>query len=73
MGEIRQLAQVGDLKISWNRENEKEVSAAKEIFDKRIKEGWTAFRETFRSKGDKIKVFDADAQRIVLVPQISGG
>ncbi len=73
MGEIRQLAKVGDMKISWNSENEKEVSAAREIFDKRIKECWTAFREKFGSKGEKIKIFDPDAERIVLVPPISGG
>lgn len=73
MGEIRQLARVGDMKISWNSENEKEVSVAKEIFDKRIKENWTAFREKGGFKGDKIKIFDSGAERIVLVPPISGG
>lgn len=74
MGEIRQLAKVGDMKISWNGANEKEVSAAREIFDKRIKEGWAAFREkSFGSKGDKIKIFDPHAERIVLVPPICGG
>lgn len=73
MGEIRQLARVGDMRISWNSGNEKEVDAAKDIFDKRIKEGWTAFREKIGIKGDKIKIFDPDAERIVLVPPISGG
>lgn len=73
MGEIRQLAKVGDMKISWNNENEKEISAAREIFDKRIKENWTAFREKFGSKGEKIKIFDPEAERIILVPPISGG
>lgn len=73
MGEIRQLAKVGDMKVSWNSENEKEVTAAREIFDKRIKESWTAFREKFGSKGEKIKIFDPEAERIVLVPPISGG
>lgn len=73
MGEIRQLAREGDMKISWNSENEKEVTAAKEIFEKRIKDGWTAFREKLGIKGEKIKIFDPDAERIVLVPPISGG
>lgn len=73
MGEIRQLARVGDMKISWNSENEKEVTVAREIFDKRIKESWTAFREKGGFKGDKIRTFDPDAERIVLVPPISGG
>lgn len=73
MGEIRQLAREGDMKISWNSGNEKEVIAAKETFENRIKEGWTAFREKLGIKGEKIKIFDPDAERIVLVPPISGG
>ena len=73
MGEIRQLATVGDLKISWNSENEKEVTVARETFDKRIREGWSAFREKMGIKGDKIKMFDPDAERIILIPPISGG
>lgn len=73
MGEIRQLAKVGDMKVSWNSENEKEVSAARETFDKRIREGWSAFREKGGFKGDKIRTFDSDAERIILVPPISGG
>lgn len=73
MGEIRQLARIGDLKISWNSENEKEITVARETFDKRIKEGWSAFREKMGIKGDKIRIFDPDAERIVLVPPISGG
>lgn len=73
MGEIRQLAKIGDMKVSWNSENEKEVSAAKEIFDKRIKESWSAFREKGGFKGDKIRTFDPEAERIILVPPICGG
>lgn len=73
MGEIIQLARVGDVKLSWNSENDKEIAAAREMFDKRIKEGWTAFREKMGIKGDKIRIFDPDAERIVLVPPISGG
>lgn len=73
MGEMRQLARVGDVKIQWNSENYKEVAVARELFDKRIKEGWSAFREKLGIKGDKIKIFDPDAERIILVPSISGG
>lgn len=73
MSELRVLGFNGDTKMSWDRRNDIEVSAAKETFDKRIKEGWSAFREKFGSKGDKIKIFDVDAERIILVPPISGG
>lgn len=74
MGEIREMSRKGDLKLSWNSDNEKEVVAAKEIFDKRVQEGWAAFGEKiFGGKGDRISTFDPDAERIVLVPQIAGG
>ncbi len=73
MSELRILGFGGDTKMSWDRRNDIEVSAAKETFEKRIKDGWSAFREKFGSKGDKIKFFDVEAERIVLVPPISGG
>jgi hypothetical protein len=73
MSELRILGKSGDIKISWNSRSEIEVAAAKETFDKRISEHWSAFREKAGIKGDKIKIFDADAERIILVPPISGG
>jgi len=75
MGEIREINRKGDLKLSWDSDNEKEVAAAKEVFDKRVKEeGWAAFAEKrLGGKGDRIKTFDPNAERIVLVPQIAGG
>lgn len=74
MGEIREMSRKGDLKLSWNSGNEKEVAAAKEVFDKRIREGWAAFGEKrLGCKGDRIKTFDRCAERIILVPQVIGG
>jgi hypothetical protein len=73
MSELRILGKSGDTKISWNSKSEIEVAAAKEIFEKRIKDGWSAFREKAGMKGDKIKIFDQEADRITLVPPISGG
>jgi hypothetical protein len=73
MSELRILGKGGDMKISWNIRNETEVAAAKETFEKRIKERWSAFRDKAGIKGDKIESFDPEAERIVLVPPISGG
>ena len=73
MSELRVLGRGGDVKISWNSANREELATARETFEKKIKEGWSAFKEKFGSKGEKIKIFDADAERIVLVPPISGG
>jgi len=74
MGEIREMSRKGDLKLSWDSGNEKEVAAAKEVFDKRSGEGWAAFGEKrLGGKGDRIRTFDSDMERIILVPQIAGG
>lgn len=73
MSELRILGRGGDTKISWDSRNEIEVSAARETFQKRIKEGWSAFREAKGIQGEKIKFFDPNSDRIILVPPISGG
>jgi hypothetical protein len=73
MSELRILGKGGDTRISWNSESDIEVAAAKETFEKRINENWSAFREKTGIKGDKIKIFDPEAERIILVPPISGG
>ena len=74
MGEMKTLGRHGDIHVSWNTDNDKEVSTAKEMFYKKINEGWSAFREKLvGAKGDRIKEFDPEAQRIILVPPITGG
>ena len=73
MSELRVLGKGGDIKMSWNSRNEIEVEAVKETFEKKIKDGWSAFKDKSGFKGEKIKIFDEDAERIVLVPPISGG
>jgi hypothetical protein len=72
-GKLIRLGKEGDVKIEWSRNNQEEIRTAKEVFDSKIKAGWTAFREKGGAKGEKIKVFDECAERIILVPQISGG
>lgn len=73
MSELRILGRGGDMKISWNSTSREEVTTARETFEKKIKEGWSAFKDKFGSKGEKIKIFDENAERIVLVPPIAGG
>lgn len=73
MSEMRVLGKGGDLRISWNSENEREVAVAKETFEKWVRDGWSAFRDKLGVKGDKIKTFDPDAERIVLIPPVAGG
>ena len=74
MSEMRTMGKEGDVKISWNSNNDEESEAAKKIFDEKMKLSWSAFRDKgMGTKGDKIKAFDRYAERIILVPPISGG
>lgn len=74
MGEIREISSKGDIKLSWNECNETEVEAARKLFNDKIKDKWSAFKDRGAgTKGDRITVFDKHAERIVLVPPISGG
>lgn len=74
MGELITIGRLGDLRISWNPDNDAEIKVVKETFEKKIKEGWAAFIESkYGEKGERIKEFDSDVKRIVLVPPISGG
>ena len=74
MGEMRCLNETGDTKMVWDPENEDEVEAAKDQFNKLRKKGFTAY--SVKKGGDKNKAidkFDADSGMIIMVPQIVGG
>lgn len=73
--EMKVLGRKGDSRYEWDIQNPDEVEAARDIFDQRVsKDKWSAFRETKRGeKGERIKEFDPDAARIILVPPIQGG
>lgn len=73
--EMKVLGRRGDTALSWDINNDKEVDAAREMFDKRVKEDhWSAFKETIKyEKGERIEKFDPKAERIILVPPIAGG
>jgi len=65
----------GDTKIMWDSTKPDEVEAAKSTFDKLVAKGYIAFRAEGRSgeKGEKIKTWDPNAERLILVPKIQGG
>jgi hypothetical protein len=65
----------GDLKIMWDRTKPDEVAAAKATFDSLIKKGYAAFavKDNDGNKGDKIKDFDPNAERIIMVGPMAGG
>lgn len=65
----------GDTKLMWNSDNDDEVEAARATFDKLTKKGYVAFRAEGKDghQGEKINKFDAEAERIILIPKMQGG
>jgi hypothetical protein len=73
-GLLSTINKSGDLRIEWDSEIEEEVAVAREAFDKKIKAGWSAFSEKKKGeKGNIIKEFDPESERIILIPPASGG
>lgn len=69
------LDKTGDTKIIWSRDNQDEVANARRTFDDLIKKGYTAFSVVGKNgdKGEKLTGFDAEAERMILVPPMKGG
>jgi hypothetical protein len=64
----------GDTKLGWDRSKPEEVEAVKTAFDKLLAKGYTAFRVGLAGgKGDKLTTWDPAAEKIIMVPRISGG
>ncbi len=74
LGEMAILDGTGDTKVIWDAHNPDEVAAAKAQFDTLKKKGFIAY--TVNKKGDKgevIREFDPDAEKIILSPPLAGG
>lgn len=74
-GELRIMdAKHGDLKIMWDADKDDEVASARKQFDDMRKKGYLAFKVDRRGdKGEQITAFDADAEKIIMAPQMRGG
>lgn len=74
MGELSVLDRTGDTKIMWDSAQDAEVDAARATFDDLKKKGYLAY--SVNKKGDKgevMKKFDPDAERIIMAPAMVGG
>lgn len=72
--EMRIIDKSGDLRLTWDAEKPEEVASVKKAFDEKIKAGYKAYRvKTDGKKGMIMTVFDKDAEKIILAPQLSGG
>lgn len=72
---MSEINESGDTKIMWDADNEEEVQAAREMFNKLVTHGRHAAFAVKRTggKGGRIREFDPEAEKIILVPQIVGG
>ncbi len=74
VGELAVLDHTGDTKLIWDTENEDEVSAARNTFDKLKKKGFLAY--TVKKGGDKGEIltkFDPKIEKIIMSPAMAGG
>jgi hypothetical protein len=63
----------GDTKYHFNPRDPGEVTAAREFFTARRREGWTLYREEGEGRGTVLTEFDPAAGVMIGVPPVKGG
>ena len=73
-GELSVLDQTGDTKVAWDSENDDEIATARRTFNDLRGKGYLAFRVNKQGdKGQEMREFDPEAEKIILAPQMRGG
>lgn len=74
-GIMAALDNTGDTKTIWDRTKPDEVAAAKATFDTLKKKGYTGYhvKGSEGTKGEIMREFDPNAERMIMVPQMVGG
>ncbi len=81
MGKLRVLSKHGDTTYGWDAkraasgdpEAQEAVRQAERLFNLERAKGYTAFRASPGSIGERIDAFDPQAEQIVMVPRLAGG
>lgn len=74
MGALRIMGVKGDTKVAWSKDNTDEVAAARRTFEDLTEKGFVAFKvEKVERQGERVLVFDPNAEQIILVPPMQGG
>lgn len=65
----------GDTKILWDKNNPDEVENARRTFDDLKKKGFIAYSVSGGdgAKGEIIREFDPEAERLIMAPPMRGG
>lgn len=74
MSELAVMDGSGDTKVMWSAGNQDEIANARRTFTDLKAKGFLAYKVTGDgSKGEVIREFDANAERIIMSPQMQGG
>ena len=74
MGTIKIMDGTGDTRLTWDADNDDEVTAARKTFKELTGKGYAAF--SMKKNGEpsvKVTEFDPWSEKIILVPPIQGG
>lgn len=75
-GILAVMDRTGDTKIIWSRDNDDEITQARKTFDDLKAKGFVAYSVKGKSGGDKgevVREFDPQSERLILVPPMKGG
>lgn len=74
-GMMHTLDKTGDTRTIWDKDNADEVAIAKKQFADFMKKGYLAYKAEGKDgrKGEQIREFDPDAERIIFARQLVGG
>lgn len=74
MGEMAIMDGSGDTKIMWSKANGDEVANAQRTFDDLVRKGHQAFTvKPDGEAGERVTTFNADLEKIILIPRMVGG
>lgn len=68
------LDHTGDTKIIWDPDKADEVETARQTFDKLRKKGYMAYSvKRNGDKGEVVREFDPNVEKLILAPAMVGG
>jgi hypothetical protein len=73
MNQMSVMDPTGHTEVRWNPKDADEVAVARETFNAMRARGYSAFRVRDGDKGKRIDAFDAEAEKMILIPQLVGG
>ncbi len=74
MGELAVLNETGDTKLLWDPNNPDEVEAALATFKRLRAKGFIAYKvQPGGDRGEIMREFDPQAEKVIMAPAVVGG